>query len=148
MREFFEIVFSFDMKRIFYSPTQNVILQFARYAFVGALATFADWASMYIFAEWGKIHYLISTVMAFVIGLAINFILSKKFVFSAEKKQYSSSTEFAVYAIIGLIGLAMTEGIMYLLVDTFKFYFMIPKIIATAVVFVWNFAARKLALYR
>lgn len=148
MREFFEIVFSFDLKRIFYSPTQNVILQFARYAFVGALATFADWASLYILTEAVKIHYLISAVIAFIAGLTINFVLSKKFVFSGEKKQHSSSTEFAVYAIIGVIGLAMTEGIMYLLVNKLKFYFMIPKIIATAVVFVWNFAARKLALYR
>lgn len=148
MKEFFEILFSFDFKKIFYEPTKNGLLQFFRYAFVGGWATLADWGVLYFLTEWAKVHYLVSGVVAFVMGLTVNFLLSKKFVFSGEKKQHSSSTEFIVYAIIGIIGLVMTEIIMYILTDKLKFYFMIPKIIATGVVFVWNFVARKMVLYR
>ena len=148
MKEFFGILFSFDLKRIFYTPTNNALLQFFRYGFVGALATVADWGVLYALTEWLKIHYLVSGVVAFIVGLTVNFILSKKFVFSAEKNKHLSSIEFAVYAIIGVIGLLMTETIMYILTDKLKFYFMIPKIIATAVVFIWNFVARKIVLYR
>lgn len=148
MKEFFSVIFSFDLKKIFYEPTKNPLLQFFRYAFVGGVATLADWGSLYAFTEWGHLHYMASGVIAFVIGLTVNYLLSKKFVFSGEKNKHSSSTEFAVYAIIGVIGLIMTEIIMYVLTEKLKFYFMIPKIIATVVVFVWNFAARKIVLYR
>ncbi|MBQ8002183.1 MAG: GtrA family protein [Clostridia bacterium] len=148
MKEFFEIIFSFNLKKIFCEPTRNGLLQFFRYAFVGLWATLADWAMMFSMTEGLKVHYLLSGIVAFVMGLTVNFLLSKKFVFSGEEKQHSSSTEFAVYAIIGVIGLGLTELIMYVLTGRLKIYFMLSKIIATGVVFVWNFAARKIVLYR
>lgn len=148
MKEFFEIIFTFNLKKIFCEPTKNGMLQFFRYAFVGLWATLADWGVLFVLTEPLRVYHLVSAVFAFVVGLAVNFLLSKKFVFSGEEKQHSSSTEFAVYAIIGIIGLGMTEFIMYVMTDKLNFYFMISKIIATGVVFVWNFAARKIVLYR
>ncbi len=147
MKEFFDIIFSFDFKRIFLLPTKNPILQFFRYAFVGGVATVADWGVLYAMTEKANVHYLASAVVAFAAGLAVNFGLSKKFVFSAEKN-HSFFAEFSVYAVIGAVGLLLTEGIMYFLTDILGWYFMLPKIIATAVVFVWNFAARKVVLYK
>ncbi|MBQ7876718.1 MAG: GtrA family protein [Clostridia bacterium] len=148
MKEFFSILFSFNLIKIFCEPTENGLLQFFRYGFVGAWATVADWGVLFFLTEGAGVHYLISGVVAFVMGLTVNFLLSKKFVFSGEKTQHSSSTEFLVYAIIGIIGLVLTEIIMFVLTDVLNWYFMIPKIIATAVVFVWNFVARKMVLYR
>lgn len=148
MKEFFDIIFSFDFRKIFLLPSKNPILQFFRYAFVGGVATIADWGVLFAMTEKMHVHYLASAVVAFVVGLAVNFVLSKKFVFSAEDKTHSFLSEFAVYAVIGAAGLLLTEGIMYFLTDMLGWYFMIPKIIATAVVFVWNFAARKVVLYR
>lgn len=148
MKEFIEIILSFDIKRIFYAPTQNSLVQFFRYGFVGGIATVADWGALYILKEFMNVHYMVSAVVAFIVGLTVNFLLSKKFVFSGEKNNNSSSTEFVVYAIIGVIGLIMTEIIMWFLHGVLGWYFMIPKVIATAVVFVWNFAARKIFLYR
>lgn len=148
MKEFFEIIFSFDFKKIFFMPTNNPWLQFFRYAFVGGWATLADWGVLYFLTEMCKIYYQLSGIVAFFMGLTVNFLLSKKFVFSAEKKQHSSSTEFAVYAIIGLIGLVITMLIMFVLTEKVGFHYMISKIIATGAVLVWNFAARKIVLYR
>ena len=146
MKEFFEIIFSFNLNKIFREPTKNAILQFFRYAFVGGIATIVDWAVFYTATVMG-LYYMISGVLAFGAGLFVNFVLSKKFVFSGEKNKHSASTEFVVYAIIGIIGLLLTEIIMFLLTEKLGLYFMIPKVIATAAVFVWNFAARKVVLY-
>ena len=52
-----------------------------------------------------------------------------------------------MYGIIGMIGHLITEGLMYLFTDVFGLYFLISKIIAAAIVLVWNFAARKVVLY-
>lgn len=148
MKEFFEAIFSFNLKRIFCSPTQNSLLQFFRYGFVGGIATLADWLALFLLTEWVFNHYLISSVIAFFAGLGVNFLLSKKFVFSGEKNEHSPSTEFAVYAIIGVIGLLLTIGIMNVLTEKLMWHYMVSKIISTVVVFVWNFAARKVVLYR
>ena len=147
MNEFLKIIFSFNFKKIFYEPTQNSLLQFFRYGFVGGIATIADWGTLYALTDWVNIHYLISGVAAFIIGLGVNFLLSKKFVFSGEKNQHSPSTEFVVYGIIGVIGLLLTMGIMMLLTEKLLWHYMLSKIISTVLVFVWNFAARKVVLY-
>lgn len=147
MKEFLRILFSFDLQNIFHTPTKNAFLQFFRYGFVGGIATVFDWVVFYVATKLG-LFYMISGVLAFVTGLSVNFLLSKKFVFSGEKTYFKSSSEFAVYAVIGIIGLFMTEAIMYTLTEKLNLYFMIPKIIATGVVFVWNFVARKIVLYR
>lgn len=148
MKEFFCILFSFDFKKIFCLPTDNVFLQFFRYAFVGGWATVADWGVFALFNNVLKIHYLVSAPFAFLMGLTVNYLLSKKFVFSAATEKKSATAEFTVYAIIGLIGLGLTMAIMSLLTEAVGLVPMVSKIIATAVVLVWNFVARKVVLYR
>lgn len=148
MKEFFKVIFSFDLKKIFYEPTENLLLQFFRYGFVGGIATICDWGVLFALTEWIHLYYLVSSVGAFIAGLSVNFALSKKFVFANEKNKHSLSTEFAVYGIIGVIGLFLTMGIMFILTEKLSIHYMISKIISTVIVFVWNFVGRKIVLYR
>ncbi len=148
MKEFFSILFSFDFKKIFCTPTNNGWLQFFRYAFVGGWATIADWGVFALFNEIVRLHYLISAPIAFLMGLTVNYLLSKKFVFSTENSNHLASTEFAAYGIIGIIGLLMTMVIMWILTEFAGLLPIISKIIATAIVLVWNFLARKFVLYK
>ncbi|MCD8048846.1 MAG: GtrA family protein, partial [Clostridia bacterium] len=124
----------------------NPLLQFFRYAFVGAIATVGDWGLLYGL-EFLGVNPLLAAALGFLLGLAINFLLSKKFVFSAEDAKVNAAGEFIVYGIIGAAGLAITEGIMYVLIYELKIYFMAAKAAATVIVFVWNFTARKMLLY-
>ena len=147
MKEFWKLLIHFKLKELFFAPTTNAVIQFFRYAFVGGIAAVVDWAVLFVLTKLGM-HYLLSTVFAFITGLAVNFLLSKKLVFNAEQARVGRTAEFAVYAIIGVVGLGLTEAIMYLLTDRIGLYFMLSKIIATLIVLVWNYAARKLTLYR
>ena len=147
MKELMDLLLHLKLKDLFIRPTTNGMIQFFRYAFVGGIAALVDWAVLYALTRLGM-HYLVSTVFAFVAGLAVNYLLSKKLVFSAEKSRVGRSAEFAVYAVVGVVGLGLTEAIMYLLTEKLGLYFMFSKIIATLVVLVWNYAGRKLILYR
>ncbi len=146
MKELFELIFKFKFKKLLFEPTKNGMIQFFRYVFVGGIATVVDWSIQFLATECG-LYYLISAVLAFVAGLICNFILSKIFVFSAEKAKFSFVAEFTSYAVIGLIGLAFTIGIMYFFTDIVHLNYMISRVIATIIVFVWNFVARKIFLY-
>ena len=147
MRELLELIFKFRIYELFVKPTTNVMIQFFRYIFVGGIATIVDWSVQY-FTTCIGIHYLIAAIFAFVAGLISNFLLSKFFVFNAQTVHVGLLVEFLSHAIIGLIGLAFTVIIMYILTDVFNVYFMFSKMTATFIVLFWNYIARKLFIYK
>lgn len=126
--------------------SQSTLFQLIRYGFVGGVAFVADYCSLYAITEWMGIPYLGSAAVAFIIGLTVNYILSNLIVFTTHRIQ-SRWLEFAIFAIIGVIGLGLNELIMYCASDLIGLHYMISKLISTALVFFWNFFARKLALY-
>lgn len=146
MKEFFKAILDFNLNRLFREKTTNIFIQFFRYIFVSGFAFLADAFTLWLCEKW--MNYMIAAAIAFVVGLAVNYALSIWFVFSESSKVKNKVKEFVVYGIIGLIGLLITEGIMYLFTDVFGLYFLISKIIAAAIVLVWNFAARKVVLYK
>ena len=148
MKEFFALLKDFDLKGIFLTPTKNGFLQFFRYLFVGGIATVVDWGVLMGLTELLQLHHLVSAIFAFVAGLGTNFLLSKLLVFRASEAKTNSLLEFLGYALIGVIGLGMTELIMFLFTDGLSLHYMLSKAIATAVVLVWNYLARKLLLYK
>jgi putative flippase GtrA len=145
MKELFDYIFKLDLKSLFITKTNNTFIQFFRYIFVGGVAFLADGGSLFLITTIG-VNYLISVIFAFVIGLAVNYGLSKLLVF--ENSSVNGKIEFLVYGIIGVIGLGFTEIIMYVLTEIAGLYFMVSKVIATIIVLVWNFVARKITLYR
>lgn len=144
MRELLDALRSFDTERLFKEKTDNTMLQFFRYIFVGAAAFAADAGALW--AAQKLMHYLAAAAIAFMAGLAVNYTLSKYFVFSDKSK--NPAAEFTAYGIIGVIGLGITELLMYIFTDICGIYFLASKVIAAAVVLIWNFAARKALLYR
>lgn len=137
-------------KKTFYSvfllPTNEPFVQFIRYIFVGGTAFIADAGTLFILHNIGM-HYLIATAFAFISGLTVNYYLSKKIVFVSTTKHVGKVVEYVIYGVIGLVGLALTEIIMFLITDIFGIYFMLSKIITAAIVLIWNFIARKMILY-
>ncbi len=125
---------------LFLAPTESSFLGFFRYLFVGGTAFVVDAGSMWIFEKIG-LHYLSAAVPAFLLGLITNYLLSKLLVF--QDKDISKALEFVIYGVIGVIGLGLTELIMFLLTDVAGIYFLISKVIAAAIVTFWNFFAKK-----
>jgi len=132
-----------NVKKLF-EPTDNTFIQFIRYIFVGGISFLADAFALWTVSLFA--HYLIAAAIAFVFGLIVNFVLSKLFVFTDNKT--NKFVEFMTYAVIGVVGLLLTELLMYLLTDKLHIFFMLSKVITAAIVLVWNFAARKIILYR
>ena len=148
MKEFFDLLKRFDWKGIFVTPTKNGFLQFFRYLFVGGIATVVDMGSLFALTEILSLDPKLSAAIAFVLGLAANYLLSKLLVFQANEARTNAVMEFLGYALIGLIGLGITELILLGFTDGLSLHYMLSKAIATAVVLVWNYLARKLLLYK
>lgn len=131
--------------KLFIEKTDDVKTQFFRYLFVGGFAAIVNIGSLYIFKEFANMHYLLANVLGFILGLITNYILSKWLVFAKENKM-NGIIEFATYTIIGVVGLGLDTLFIWIFTDKVKLYYMLSKIVSTALVFIWNFFARK-ALY-
>lgn len=147
IREIWGYVKRFDLRALLLTPTANGLLQFARYAVVGGLSTVVDWGILYLMAESG-ISETIAAICGYGGGLAANYLLSKCFVFKASQARTGALLEFIGYGVIGAVGLGLTLVIIRLLERTLGMHYMLAKAIATVIVLLWNYLARKLILYK
>lgn len=145
-REIIALACNLDLRGLLIVPTENGLLQFFRYCFVGGVATIVDWGVLYV-TEMLGIHYLLSAVLGFLGGLTCNYFMSKCMVFNGNNAQMNAIQEFLAYAVIGAVGLLITLLLMFIMTEWFQIHFMLSKVIATILVLVWNFIARKM-LYR
>ena len=60
----------------------------------------------------------------------------------------SRTAEVAIFVLIGVVGLGFTELLMWLFAGRAGFHYLPSKLLTTALVFIWNFAAKKLLLFR
>lgn len=120
--------------------------QICRYAVVGGIAFIIDWVALYCLTEFGQFHYLAAAAAAFVLGVSTNYLLSLKWVFELRAVN-DRSVEFAVFAAIGVVGLGLNELFIWFFTETMAIYYMASKLLATGLVFFWNFYARKVILF-
>lgn len=124
---------------IFKNKLLNQILKFG---LVGGTAFVIDYVLLYVYTEFLHIHYLISSIISFTVSVIFNYILSIKWVFDVKKKQ--DVKDFVIFIILSVIGLGINSLIMYVMVEKFGVYYMLSKIVSTAVVMVYNFITRKI----
>lgn len=131
----------------------RLIFEFLRYVIVGGLAFVADFGALVAAQElvlgaftWGV---YVSTVVGFMVGLAVNYTLSLLFVFTQAKDKSKGRTvgAFVVFGIIGLLGLGWTELGMWLGIEMLGWNYMIVKVLVTGAVLVWNYLGRKILVF-
>ena len=125
--------------KIFKNKLLNQILKFG---LVGGTAFVIDYVLLYFCTEFLHIHYLISSIISFTVSVIFNYILSIKWIFDVKKKQ--DVKDFVIFIILSVIGLGINSLIMYVMVEKFGVYYMLSKIVSTAVVMVYNFITRKI----
>ena len=116
--------------------------QIMKFGVVGGLAFIIDYAILIICKEIFALSVLLSAGIAFTISVIFNYIASIKWVFNVNKEK-SAKRNFILFIIFSIIGLMITELIMWLGTDIIGMNYLIVKIIATAIVMVFNFITRK-----
>lgn len=135
------------LRYLFVEPTTNIWLQLLRYGFVGGVAFVADYGTLFLLTHYAGMHYLWSAAVAFAIGLTVNYLLSISWVFNRNRSA-KPWVEFMVFTLIGVVGIGLNELIMYVATDLLSMHYMLSKLISTALVFCWNFFARKLIIFK
>jgi putative flippase GtrA len=126
---------------LFRRRTQNGMVQLFRYLFVGGLAAVVDASVLWVLNSDVGLHYLAAAAISFSLGTVVNYLLSVAWVFrsSGQVRQ-----EFALFTLIGVGGLGLTEIIMLIGVDSLGGSVMVVKLVAMVLVVFWNFFLRRL----
>ena len=117
-----------------------------KYSAVGVSGTLVDLLFLYILVDVFLYPVIGSAIISFVFAATNNFILNQAWTFKdraenmLEKKYHIKYVKFMM---ISVIGLCFTVIFMYILHTVFFVWYMLAKIITSAVVLLWNYYANK-----
>lgn len=125
---------------------KKLLQQILKFGAVGGFATLIDYGMLAFCTEILDINYLISSAIGFSVSVIFNYILSVHWVFDTKGNSYGQKQQFGVFIVLSLIGLGLTELLMWLGTDVLGIYYLITKIGATGIVMIYNFVTRKMLL--
>jgi putative flippase GtrA len=110
------------------------------------LALTVDFGVYDALIRFGGVHYLVAAPIGFVLGLATIYVLSVRWVFGA-RRIGNAGVEFAIFAGIGLVGLALNQLVLYAAVEGARLSYEAAKVVSAGIVFCFNFGLRKTLLF-
>lgn len=124
---------------------KKLMQQLVKFGFVGATAFVIDYGVMVLLTEAVGINYLISNGISVTLSIIYNYVLSVKWVFDVGEDR-NKTQEFVIFIVLSVIGVGLNQLLMWIMVEKISIYYMIAKVIATAIVMVYNFISRKIFL--
>ncbi len=134
------------LKKSLMETTDNVFIQLFRYTFVGGASFAVDFLLMVGLTELCGLYYLASATLSFLAGLLVNYAMSKAWVFSRSRIR-QKGIEFLLFAAIGVVGLALNYLLLKFITEWTGLHYTLSKIITAAIVYLYNFLARKYLLF-
>lgn len=133
-----------------------LIHKFLKFGVVGASGTVIDFGLTALCKGILGIPELLSNAIGFTLAATSNYYLNRVWTWKSTSKDVG--VEYAKFFFVSLLGLGLNTLIIFLLKDisivprfvdtTLDWDFWIAKIIATAVVMVWNFIANNFFTFR
>ena len=133
------------------------ILEAARFVITGGVWFAVEFVFLVLFRDGFGLDTLVATPLAFLISVALNYLLCVKWVFhAAGKNRHGAQAGFLLTSVIGLF---LNEGLMLLfrvlfgedavVFTVFSFtvtMYMVNKTLATLIVMVWNYFTKRMIL--
>lgn len=120
-------------------------VEFSRYFVVSLLALAVDVAVLLAAAR--VMHYLLAATLGFALGSVVSYLLATRWAFRRRRLGDRAHAEFAVYALVGVVGLGINDLVMFLAVGSAGLPLLAGKLVAAGITFLFAYAARKRALF-
>ncbi len=146
---------------------QKLIQQMVKFGLVGAICFVIDYLiglavlnvlMAVLSADYFEMASVACSVVGFTVSVVVNYILSFKFVFE-RKDNLDRRAEFVIFVVLSVIGLLINSLIIWIAVGPvyssssflqenagYNLVYTGAKVVATAVVMVYNFVTRKIFL--
>jgi len=117
-------------------------LKFLKFGVVGFSGLIVDFSVTWLCKERLKIHKYISSSLGFIVATGTNYTLNRYWTFNNHDP--ASIIQFGKFFVVAVVGLILSNAIIYLLNDRMKFNFYLAKAFAIGIVSLWNFFANYL----
>ena len=123
-----------------------MIEQFIKFGVVGFSGLFVDFGTTWLLKEKIKLNKYVSNSIGFLLAATSNYILNRVWTFGSTNPDIG--LEYSMFLMISIIGLLINNVILYLFSEKVeipffskneKLRFYLSKLIATAMVMIWNF---------
>ncbi len=122
--------------------------EFIKFFGLGGISTLIDYTIYFVLIQLG-IEYTVAIVVGYGIGFWFNYSAGRRYVFSKGTKTSSGHSEFIRVFVIAFIGLLLNILIVNLLsITLFSIPLEFSRIVAVGTVFIYNYIARKIFVYR
>ena len=127
-------------------PSHRILMrQFLGFAAVGVVGTAAHFATLLVLVQKFHMDPVWSSVIGFIVGAAVNYLLSYRVVFRSRKRHVEAMSQFFTVAGVGLL---LNAAIMAFAVQTLGWHYLLSQILATGTVLLWNFAGNRFWTFR
>ena len=119
--------------------------QFLKYLIVGFVSFLSEYglfSSLFLFL---KLHELIANTIALGIVFWLNFLLNKFWSFESKG---DIGRQVILYFLLFVFNMSFSNVFIYLSSEVFDIYPLVSKIIAMALIVIWNFLLYKYIIYR
>jgi putative flippase GtrA len=130
------------VRKLFLHETSHGLIQLIRYCFVVVIAAPIDLGGYILLKSTFHVYYVLAATASFTASLIVNYLLSVAWVWTNQTGR-RRRTDATIFAIIGVVGLGLTDLIVYLFTEYAHFNYIISKLIAFIIVFFWSFGARR-----
>ena len=111
---------------------------------VGGGCFLLEYFLLYTLTEYGGLDPLVSAPIAFTVSLVVNYILCVYVVFHAQKQ---TGLQMALFVLTSLMGLGINQLVMWFFIDIMGIWYMFAKVIASAIVMIWNYFTKRYVLH-
>ena len=125
-------------------PSTERFWEVFRFLLVGGGCFLLEYGLHFALTEYGGLNPLVSAPIAFTVSLVVNYILCVYVVFHAEQQ---SKKQMALFALTSIIGLGINQVVMWFFIDIIGIWYMFAKVVASAVVMVWNYFTKRYVLH-
>lgn len=123
----------------------HILQQLTKFVIVGVINTLIDWGIYYLLADILGWNPLLANIPSFSAATIFSYFASVLWVFDTTTRK-TKRRLFIEFIILNLIALGLTELLLYLFIDGCGLDNMLAKVLATAIVMIFNFVTRKLFL--
>lgn len=124
-------------------PSTERFWEVFRFLMVGGSCFLLEYFLLFALTEFAGFDPLISSPIAFTVSLIVNYILCVYVVFHAENQ---SGRQMFFFILTSIMGLGINQLVMWFFIDIIGIWYMFAKVIASAIVMIWNYFTKRYIL--
>lgn len=124
----------------------KISMQGLKYIIAGFITMVIDFGVTWLLLP--GFQLIVANSIGFLLANVTNFFLAHRWVFQSEIPPQQSAKTYVSVLVVSLVGLLLSDCIVWLAISQWDVPFLISKIFAAIICLVWNFGARKIWIYR